>query len=248
MGARSSQMAVVQLPHAVSPSTSFPHGALLPKHAPHASARQGFQLPGARKERSNHVEATDAFANGSMTQPYQIRGGGDSESTGQDSNDAYFQCLHVAAASRFRAMVQLNEEIESSIEQLSSMCLDAVPRKPSAPASFESCLASIAQDPSSSSEAISCAKQDCNTEGDIAARDVYCIQEGAGCPAVCMCAYACGCTLSSMGKTMRRGLLGESGEAITAVHEALKEIEDVHRSDELMHFEFCGPFWELSEV
>jgi hypothetical protein len=44
------------------------------------------------------------------------------------------------------------------------------------------------------------------------------------------------------------GLLGESGQVSTAVHEAMKEIEDVHSSDELMHFEFFGPFWELTEV
>jgi hypothetical protein len=47
---------------------------------------------------------------------------------------------------------------------------------------------------------------------------------------------------------MQTRLLGESGEVVRSVHEALKEVEDVHCSDELMHFEFFGPFWELSEV
>jgi hypothetical protein len=47
---------------------------------------------------------------------------------------------------------------------------------------------------------------------------------------------------------MQIRLLGESGEVMRSVYEALKKIEDVHCSDELMHFEFFGPFWELSEV
>jgi hypothetical protein len=43
-------------------------------------------------------------------------------------------------------------------------------------------------------------------------------------------------------------LLGESGEVYDAARQALAKIQDVHVSDELMHFEFWGPFWELTEV
>jgi hypothetical protein len=43
-------------------------------------------------------------------------------------------------------------------------------------------------------------------------------------------------------------LLGECGQVSKAVHEALREVEEVHCSDQLMHFEFFGLFWELSEV
>jgi hypothetical protein len=243
-------MEVAQHSHAVSPSTSFPHVALLPKHGPHASAaRQGFPLAADGTEPSNQLEATDTFPNGSMAQQYKISAG-DSESTGQQSNEESFQCLHDAAAGKFWALVQLNEEIETAIEELSSMCLDAAPRKPSAPASFESCLTRLRQDPSLCSEASSTERAH-NTEGGLSVHDLHPIQEGAGllgdrdkqgaCTCTCTCANACN-------SKIMRGLLGESVDAIKAVHEALKEIEDVHCSDELMHFEFCGPFWELSEV
>jgi hypothetical protein len=43
-------------------------------------------------------------------------------------------------------------------------------------------------------------------------------------------------------------LLGESGEVFESARQALEKIQDVHVSDELMHFEFWGPFWELTEV
>lgn len=43
-------------------------------------------------------------------------------------------------------------------------------------------------------------------------------------------------------------LLGESGTAYSAVQAAVRSIVDVHESDGLMHFEFVGPFWELTEV
>jgi hypothetical protein len=43
-------------------------------------------------------------------------------------------------------------------------------------------------------------------------------------------------------------LLGESGEVYGAARQALAKIQDAHVSDELMHFEFWGPFWELTEV
>lgn len=44
------------------------------------------------------------------------------------------------------------------------------------------------------------------------------------------------------------GLLSESGDAMHAAQEAMRSISDVHKSDELMHYEFLVPFWELTEV
>lgn len=43
-------------------------------------------------------------------------------------------------------------------------------------------------------------------------------------------------------------VLGESGSAYSAVQAAVRDILDVHQSDGLMHYEFWGPFWELTEV
>ena len=43
-------------------------------------------------------------------------------------------------------------------------------------------------------------------------------------------------------------LLGDTGEMMQAAQEALKSIISVSKSDELMHCEFLGLFWEFSEV
>jgi hypothetical protein len=245
-------MAVAKHSHAVS---SLPQGTSSPKDNPHASARQDFISAVAGNEPSNQLEATDAFPDGSLAQHYKISRGG-SGNTGQQSDEESFQCIRDAAAGKFRTLVQLNEEIQSSIEKLASLCLDAGPQQPSVAASFESCLARIGQHPSSCCEAITSTEHDCYTEGECGVHDLHPIQEGAGRledgsgkPA-CTCAHACNSNImeGTRGKRMRRGLLGESGKAITAVYEAMREIQDVHSSDELMHFEFCGPFWELSEV
>jgi hypothetical protein len=220
-GARSSQSPDVRHPLAVSPTTSLPDSALLREHASHASGVQGVFLNAAGKKGSIVHEGTDAFPAGSIVEQHKVRTR-DSERTGQHPIEGHFQCLHDAEASKYRAMAQLNKEIETSIEDLASLCLDKVPGQPSDPASSESCPARLGHDPSSNREAISFAEHDGITEGE----DVE----------------------DRMRWKRRRGLLGESGEAIKAVHGALKEIEDVHSSDSLMHFEFCGPFWELSEV
>ena len=34
----------------------------------------------------------------------------------------------------------------------------------------------------------------------------------------------------------------------TGVQGAMQAVRDVHTTDELMHFEWVGPFWELNEV
>jgi hypothetical protein len=60
------------------------------------------------------------------------------------------------------------------------------------------------------------------------------------------------CNSTNAGEMRRQALvprlLGESGQVSKAVHEALKDVEEVHCSDTLMHYEFFGPFWELSEI
>ena len=54
------------------------------------------------------------------------------------------------------------------------------------------------------------------------------------------------CMLSS--RCRRQKLLGESGEVATLVQGVMQAVRDVHATDELMHFEWLGPFWELNEV
>jgi hypothetical protein len=56
------------------------------------------------------------------------------------------------------------------------------------------------------------------------------------------------CMKCAKDKQQTQKLLGESGEMFESAREALAKIQDVHVSDELMHFEFWGPFWELTEV
>jgi hypothetical protein len=56
------------------------------------------------------------------------------------------------------------------------------------------------------------------------------------------------CVKCAKDKQQTQKLLGESGEMYDATRQALEKIQDVHASDELMHFEFWGPFWELTEV
>lgn len=71
-------------------------------------------------------------------------------------------------------------------------------------------------------------------------------REGAG-VAWCRNAYVT-CTGCGSVTQVRARLLGESGDMLHTVHEALDAISEVHKSDELMHFEFLKPFGELSEV
>jgi hypothetical protein len=56
------------------------------------------------------------------------------------------------------------------------------------------------------------------------------------------------CMKCAKDKQKAQKLLGESGEVYEAARQALEKIQDVHVSDELMHFEFWGPFWELTEA
>lgn len=59
---------------------------------------------------------------------------------------------------------------------------------------------------------------------------------------------ACGSTCTPCMLNCESMLLGESGEVVAAMYAALQGVLDVHKSDELMHVEFWGPFWELTEV
>jgi hypothetical protein len=122
------------------------------------------------------------------------------------------------------------------------VCKDAVSQQTSAPACSDSCRAHLARDSSSAIETSFVKEQNGNSAGD----DNF---EESGSEEECTSTRIC--TVGTAGmwrKRIRRGLLGESGQVIKTAHEALQEIMDVHSSDELMHFELCGPFWELSEV
>ena len=59
--------------------------------------------------------------------------------------------------------------------------------------------------------------------------------------------YGC-CASVTRGTGRTTSLLGESGDAVGVAQAALARVADAHRSDELMHYEFWGPFWELTEV
>jgi hypothetical protein len=251
MGARSLQQAVVKHQHAVPASTSSQSSALQLQDTPDESIRRDSVSNSAGKESPTHREAVGDVPKGDKVEPDQM-GGGEGESTVQHSNETYFQYLHDTAASRFRTMAQMNEEIQTSIEDLASVCLDEVPLQPNAPASFGACNLGRGQKSASHLEDICCSEHDSNAVGEDVAHDNESMEEGVTRlkdrgredTSTCSATNAAGLRTKA-GKT---GLLGESGQVIEEAHEALKELEDVHSSDGLMHFEFFGPFWELSEV
>jgi hypothetical protein len=248
---RSWQIAGTQHPNTVTASTSPPNSALLLRHAAHASDRQELPSDSAGNDSSASLEVAHASQKVSKVERYSM-GQGEGESKSQQSNETNLLCMHNATASRFRALCDPTKEIVTSIEQLSSLHLDAGSRQHSVSASSGTCRARLPKGPSSPAEAICSSQHDSNSEGDSLVHDVDYVREGR-CPlegggsegtSTCNSTNADG----ERKHTLATGLLGESGQALKAVHGALKEIEDVHSSDELMHFEFVGPFWELSEV
>jgi hypothetical protein len=132
------------------------------------------------------------------------------------------------------------------------MSLDAVPQKASIPASSDTCPAHLGQESLSFIGATDSSEHDTNTVGQDVVQDLEAMQESVGCLDDRDREGTSTLNSTNAGwmrtKGVETGLLGESGQAIKAAHAALEEIEDVHSSDELMHFELCGPFWELSEV
>jgi hypothetical protein len=88
---------------------------------------------------------------------------------------------------------------------------------------------------------------DCRSRGDIAL-DAENRGDAGGCDKNLAQHEPFKCSKCEEDRQKKKRLLGESGEAYEAAMHALKKIQDVHTSDELMHFEFWGPFWELSEV
>jgi hypothetical protein len=251
MGTRSLQQAVIKHQHAVPASTSSQSSALQLQGTPDESIRRDSVSNSAGKESSTGREAVVDVPKGDKAEPDQM-GGGEGESTGQRSNETYFQYLHDTAASRFRTMAQMNEEIQTSIEELASVCLDEVPLQPSAPASFGACNLGRGQESASRVEDMCCSEHDSNAVGEDVAHEDESVRERVTCLKDRSREDTSTCSSTNVAwmarKVVKTGLLGESGQEIKAAHEALQEIEDVHSSDGLMHFEFFGPFWELSEV
>jgi hypothetical protein len=247
VSAESSQVAVVPRPNTVSASTGFPNSALQLNDTLHASTRQETLENAAGNESAIHLEAKDVLPKLSKAMPCNI-GGEDSDTTSQLSSETTMQCLQDAAVSRFRSLVQLSEEIETSIDELSSSCLDECTGQTIASSSE----ALHPKDSASHAEAISASQHGSNAVGELMTHNVDATSVGisglkdTGVEGTSTCR-----STNAVGKRSQAvdtGLLGESGEALKAVYEALQQVEDVHSSDELMHFELCGPFWELSEV
>jgi hypothetical protein len=211
------------------------------QHSDEVSGRQEASFDSAGHASSTHHEAYHGFHEDCKIERNQV-GEGEDVGTVQTSEEAHLQCFHEAAASEFRTLVQLNEDLQTSIIAITSVCKDAVSQQTSAPASSDSCRAHLARDSSSAIETSCFKEQNGNGVGNDNLEESGSEDE---CTSTRICAIH---TAGIWRKRIRRGLLGESGQVIKTAHEALKEIMDVHSSDELMHFELCGPFWELSEV
>jgi hypothetical protein len=250
VGTRSWQIEGEQHPDTANASNSPPNNNLLLKHAAHGSTGKESPIDWAGNDSTASLEAEDATRKGDKVQGYTVEKGGESKS--QQSDETDFMCMEHAATSKFRALVDPTEAMQTSIEQLSSEHLDAGPWKPSVAATPGTRLARLPKDSSSFAEAMCSSQHDSNSEGGSLGHDVDAMRTGVGSPGGGGTEGTSTCNSTNeggmRGKTLGTGLLGESGQAIKAIHESLKELEDVHSSDELMHFEFFGPFWELSEV
>jgi hypothetical protein len=246
MGSGSSQIAVVPRAHAVSASTELPNSALQLKDTQHVLTRQETLERSAEKESLTHLEA-DALPKRSKVRPCNV-GAEDSDFMSQLSSQTTMQCLQDAAICRFQSMVQSSEEMETSIEVLSSACLEAFLRQPIASSSNTS----RPKDSASHTETISTSQQGSNAVGGLMSHNFDATPEGiSGVKDRGGEGTSTGHSTNAVAvqrQALDTGLMGESGEALKAAFAALQQVEDVHRSDELMHFEFCGPFWELSEV
>jgi hypothetical protein len=250
VGTRLWQIEGARHPDTSTASIIPPNSNLSLKHGAHASTGEETSEDSAGDDSTSSLEAADASPEGDKVQEYSVEK--DSESESQQSNESDFTCMQHAVTSKFRAVVDPTVEIQTSIEQLSSEHLDAGPWKPSVAASSGTRLARHPRGSSSFADAICSSQHDSNSEGGSLGHDVDAMRRGIRPPggggnegiSTCNSANVGG----KRGKALGTGLLGESGQAIKAIHESLKELEDAHSSDELMHFEFLGPFWELSEV
>jgi hypothetical protein len=248
----SSQIAAVKQQQAESASISLPSHASIPREHPQESTRHRSVPNWEGNESPSAHAATDDFSQGDQVETDKMEVGKD-ESTTEGSNEAYLQSLHDSAERKFlRALVHMNEGIEISQEELSKMCLDADDGHPRVHETSDTCRSHNRRDSSSIIEAMASSVDDSNTDEEEEADDLEATQDGVGgltdrggeVQSTWDSKHAAG----KRRKARRKGLLGESGKVLQAVVEALGEIKDVHTSDELMHFEFCGPFLELSEV
>jgi hypothetical protein len=251
VGARSWYIAGAQHPDTVEASTSSLARALLQGHAAHASTEQEESSDAVRHDSSAYLEAVHASPRGEKMKGLSIQRG-QSECKSQQSDETDYLCIQNAASSKFRALVDPTEEVQTSIEQLSSIHRDPGPLQPSVAAFSGTCLACLPRESASLVEAQCSSQHDSNSVGGSMSYNVDALREGKD---PCKDGGDEGtstCYSTNAGGIRRQALvprlLGQSGQVSKAVHEALKEVQEVHCSDELMHFEFFGPFWELSEV
>jgi hypothetical protein len=177
--------------------------------------------------------------------PHTDTSGSNSTTKRQHSSADHLPCLRDATSSWYQTLIKLNKEIDLCIEDFSSMCLDESDPQGTDIVSAECCHHTACYTVPLKSKG--------DTEEDRAADRVVVsdalendIVKLGDMEPQSLSAPSTRDRGSMKGSKI--GLLGESGKVIKAAHEALQEVKDVHSSDELMHYEFCGPFWELTEV
>jgi hypothetical protein len=250
----SSQRAQLQHPYTPLATTSFPQNAPNPKDDESESPHLG--TLGSIKQ----VSSTDSTANElrppQEAQEASIKDGNEEKHTAcgvsHESEDpnlsiAPYPCFCDAMANKFQILMQQKIDVVRSIQNLSSLFVDASLRQVQDPMSADVCH--FAQDSAVHVGQASSAGHARHATGESFAQEPDSSQQGmiGGEDQEARQTRTCG-SGTSFQAGRKRGLLGECGPAIKAAYQVLKEIEDVHCSDELMHFEFCGPFWELSEV
>jgi hypothetical protein len=244
------QVAVVQHLHVPSGESSLCRNMSTPNDVPYASTGLG-----------SSFEPTENFLP-SLTATVALSEDSDEEHFGADGSvpevevvsdhlsTSQFPSLCAATVNKYQTFQHIPDDFQQIIEDLSSLCVDAGLRQgsdnvPSGRHHLTNKSSSSFGNISSSEQASAATRVGVGGDSD-ATEDGTVRREGTECERTHTCnPYMIG---GACREAVKNGLLGESGEVIKAVHEALKEIEDVHSSDELMHFEFFGPFWELSEV
>jgi hypothetical protein len=272
----SSQIAVARHQHAASVS-SLPTSASPLRDHPHASTRREFSPDSVGNQFPAAHEATDDFLHGVQEESARMWVGED-ESAKQSSSEGYLQSLHDSAETKFirahmnegiqTAQEDLSkmcldaDDLHPSVHAPSDTCRTRLTLNPS---SFVEDIGCSEDDSNTVAEEVT-HEIDATQEVVSGLRDRH--WEGKS---TWDSPKASGTRRNAIGKgllgygevqstrdsthaagkrrkTRRKGLLGENGKVLQAAIAALGEIKDVHTSDELMHFEFCGPFWELSEV
>jgi hypothetical protein len=257
----SSQRAQLQQPCAPSATTSFTRSALTPsddegESLPFGtrgslkmlalSLKQASSIDSTENELSPAPEAQEASIKSGNEEEHTARGSG-SESEHPNCSTAPYLCFCEAMVSKVRFLMQQKKDLMRSIDNLSSLFVDAILRQGRDLMPVDAC--NFAQDSPLPSVHPSSARHARPATGDKVRQEPDSVQkemDGGGEGERRKTRTRGSSTSFEVGR--KRGLLGECGPAIKAAYEVLKEVEDLQSSDELMHFEFCGPFWELSEV